>query len=183
VGRIPVASHAKIVTTRLVIQIVVKAAQLPILKSHPRETSSSRHRRSHQFYNYPDAPLFVTDVGDFVANPQKEPFTLVPGLGPLRAIASVLSRDGTDWNYRSGVFESLSFVFSCPTDVPGDRLCAFARQFTSLHEKILAQPQRRMAIFINSNLFRCPIRNELLYNHRNGVLESSGRVARAYPLF
>jgi hypothetical protein len=34
--RVPVATHAEIIATSFVIEIVVETAELPVLKSHPR---------------------------------------------------------------------------------------------------------------------------------------------------
>jgi hypothetical protein len=73
--RIPVTAYAEIVAAALVIQIVVEAAKLAVLEPNPRETRPARHRRRHRFHHNPDAPLFVSYMGDFVANSKKEAFS------------------------------------------------------------------------------------------------------------
>ena len=75
VSRVPIAAHAEIVAAGVVIEIVVEAAQLAILKAHSGKASTARNRRSHHFRNDADAPFFVAQMIDFVADAQIEPLT------------------------------------------------------------------------------------------------------------
>jgi hypothetical protein len=69
---IPVAAHAEVVTTRFVVEVIVEAAQLPILKAHAYETGSPGNRRRHNLHDHADAPLFVTKMGDFVSDAEEK---------------------------------------------------------------------------------------------------------------
>jgi hypothetical protein len=72
VSGIPVAPHAEIVAATLVIQIVAKAAELPVLKTNPGETRAAGHRGRHHFHNDSDAPFFVAKMRHFIAHTQIE---------------------------------------------------------------------------------------------------------------
>jgi len=60
VSRIPIAPHAEVVTAGFVIEIVVEAAELSVLKAYARETGAT------------DTPFFVAQVIDFIADPEIE---------------------------------------------------------------------------------------------------------------
>ena len=78
-GRIPVAAHAEIVAAGVVVEIVVEAAQLSVLKAHAGETGAAGNRRCHHFHDDADAPLFVTQVIDLIADAQVKPLAFARG--------------------------------------------------------------------------------------------------------
>lgn len=86
---IPVPAHSKIIAAALVVQIVIKAAKLAILKSNTGQTRAARDRRCHGFHDDPNAPLFISRVRNLIANGKKEPFSFAQSLS-LRRTATLL---------------------------------------------------------------------------------------------
>jgi hypothetical protein len=72
VGRIPITPHAEIVAATLVVKVVVKTAELPVLKANPGETRPSGYRRGHDFHYDADTPFLITEVGHLIAYAEKE---------------------------------------------------------------------------------------------------------------
>jgi hypothetical protein len=72
VSGIPVAPHPEIVAATLVVQIVAKAAELPVLKANAGETRAAGHGGCHHFHNDSDAPFFVAKMRHFIAHTQIE---------------------------------------------------------------------------------------------------------------
>ena len=76
VCRIPVPSHSEVVAAGVVVKIIVEATQLAILKADANKTGAAGHGRSHTLHHDADSPLFITNVGDFVADSQKKTLPL-----------------------------------------------------------------------------------------------------------
>ena len=72
---VPVAPHAEIVTAGLAIQVVVKAAELTILKSYSGQAGSAWYSRRHYFDYDADPPLLIVVMGDLISDAQEEPFS------------------------------------------------------------------------------------------------------------
>jgi hypothetical protein len=80
---VPVAAHSKIIAAALVVQIVIEAAKLAVLKSNTGQTRAARDRRRHSFHHDPNAPLFISHVRNLIANGKKEPFSFAESLRRL----------------------------------------------------------------------------------------------------
>jgi len=74
VRSIPVTPHSEVVAAGLVVQIIIEAAELPILKSHACQTGSAGHGRGHHFHDNPESPHLIVKMGDFIADTEKKSF-------------------------------------------------------------------------------------------------------------
>ena len=91
-GRIPIASHAEVVTAGVIIKIVVEAAQLPVLKTHAGEARTARNRRRHHFRDHAKTPLLVAQMIDFIADAQIQSLSFSGSEGPFVATMKMLKR-------------------------------------------------------------------------------------------
>jgi hypothetical protein len=78
-GRTPVTSDAKVIAASIIVQIVIEAAKLTILKSDAGETGSPGHGRGHDFHNDTESPSLIMKMGDFIADTKKKAFPLPQG--------------------------------------------------------------------------------------------------------
>jgi hypothetical protein len=65
---VPLTPHTEIITAGFVVEVVVKATELPVLKAHASEASSAGDRRRHHLDDDSEAPFFVTQMIDFIAD-------------------------------------------------------------------------------------------------------------------
>ena len=72
--RIPVTSDAEIIAASFIVEVVVEAAKLPVLKTHAREASAAGNGRCHHLEHHAHAPFLVAQMIDFVADAKIKPF-------------------------------------------------------------------------------------------------------------
>ena len=85
-GRVPIAPHPEVVTATLIIQIVVKTAELPILKTNTGKTCSARYRRCHDFRDNSHAPFLIANMGHLITDAEIESFCFGECLRSLRTV-------------------------------------------------------------------------------------------------
>jgi len=70
VGGIPIAPHAEIVAATLIIEVIVEAPELTVLKTDTGKARPARHRRCHDFHDDSNTPLFITKMVHLIADPE-----------------------------------------------------------------------------------------------------------------
>jgi len=74
VARIPVAPHAEIVAATLIIEVIVEASELSVLKTNPGKARPAGHRGCHHFHDDSDTPLFISNMVYLIADPEIKAF-------------------------------------------------------------------------------------------------------------
>jgi hypothetical protein len=69
VGRIPIAPHSEIVAATLIIEVIVEAPELTVLKTDTGKAGPAGHRGCHHFHDDSNTPLFIAKMVHLIADP------------------------------------------------------------------------------------------------------------------
>jgi hypothetical protein len=70
VGGIPITPHSEIVAATLIIEVIVEAPELAVLKTDTREARPAGHRRCHHFHDDSNTPFFIAKMVYLIADPE-----------------------------------------------------------------------------------------------------------------